>query len=116
AAVATDPGRALTLCACAEALLESIGAAPDHDVKRTLDEVKAAAAARLGPDAEAAATATAQGLAFRGMVELALGRPPLHDAHAPPLWWLRRPRFAPRVSSRRPEGVDAPPRGRSPPP
>ena len=85
AAVATDPGRALTLCACAEALLESIGAAPDHDVKRTLDEVKAAAAARLGPDAEAAATATAQGLAFGGMVELALGRPPLHDAHAPPL-------------------------------
>src|SRR5690606_33326059 len=72
AAVATDPGRALTLCACAAALLESIGAAPDHDVKRTLDEVNAAAAARCVPDAEAAATATLQCLAFGGMVELAL--------------------------------------------
>jgi class 3 adenylate cyclase/tetratricopeptide (TPR) repeat protein len=74
AAVSPDPAEALRLCACAEALLASIGAAPDQDVRRTLDEVKASAVAAAGDEAWAAAEREAGSLAFAGIVALALGQ------------------------------------------
>lgn len=74
AAVSPDPAEALRLCACAEALLASIGAAPDQDVKATLDEVKASGLASAGDEAWAAAEREAGSLAFAGIVELALGQ------------------------------------------
>ncbi len=72
AAASSDPAAALTLCACAESLLESIGAAPDHDVKRTLDTVRQQALDATGAEwAERAAT-TASGLGFSAIVEMAV--------------------------------------------
>ncbi len=71
AAASADPAAAVRLCACAEALLASIGAAPDQDVGRTLDEVKDAAAAALGPQAWSEAEAAAGSLAFGDIVALA---------------------------------------------
>ncbi len=76
AAVSTDPVEVLALCACAEALLDAIGAAPDPDVKRTLDEARSTAAIAAGPSAVPAASLAAAGLSFAGMVELALHRAP----------------------------------------
>jgi len=74
AAVTDEPGEALTFCACTEALLASIGAAPDQDVKQTLDEVKAAAVTAAGEDAWSQAEAAAAALSFAAIVTLAAGR------------------------------------------
>lgn len=77
AAVADDPERALELCACAEALLASIGAAPDEDVRRTLDEVRGASVVAAGPDAWERAETAAASMSFADVVALALGQPVL---------------------------------------
>lgn len=79
AAAASDPAEAITMCACAEALLDSIGAAPDTDVKRTLDEVRARATHELGHEAAEGAGALADGLSFGGIVALALRHGSIHD-------------------------------------
>lgn len=85
AAAAEDPMLALTLCACAESLLESIGAAPDHDVKRTLEEVRNASEQSVDEPARQRALTLAGGLGFGEIVELAVRRVALHDptANAP---------------------------------
>src|SRR5690606_36785073 len=77
AAVAVDPERALELCACAEALLASIGAAPDEDVSRTLDEVRGASVVAAGPDAWERSETAAASMSFADVVALALGQPVL---------------------------------------
>lgn len=79
AAAAEDPALALTLCACAESLLESIGAAPDHDVKRTLEEVRSASERSLDEAAHERASTLAAGLGFAEIVDLATGRVALHQ-------------------------------------
>ncbi len=72
AAATGDPVQALTLCACAENLLESIGAAPDQDVGRTLTEVREDAGTSVDEVARERAARTAAGLGFAEIVDLAV--------------------------------------------